>query len=467
MIKTKSFTVNISIFCVRFKRVKYKLIQLITKNMSREKNILERDEKTISEAMKIRFFPMVMKSQEGAIIQDLNDNKLIDFTSAWAVANTGYRHPTVIQKLKEQLNVSIANSPISVSEENIVTLAERLIDLTGFDFPTKVWFGHSGSEAGDLISKTLTAKGDGDTIINFKGSYHGITTGAAMISGHSAQEGISGENTVSLDFPNLYRSELSKEELKERHLEQAKEAFENDDVAGLITEPLQSDGGILVPPDGFLKGLGDLCEDHNAYYVIDEVKAGLGRTGETFAHQHDEAEPDAIMLGKPLGSGIPISAVVGRKELVDFEPASHMMTTAGGPMSVAAAHATLDVLEEEDLAAQAKKKGKYLSKLLNGIKENNEHIGDVRGKGMMQGVELLNSEGKFSQKFAAKTCYRARELGLLVFYVGLDSNVLEITPPIIISKDELKKGCEILEKTINDVAAGKVTDKDIERYAGW
>lgn len=443
------------------------MLSLVSKFMSKESEILDRDEKVISEAMKIRFFPLVMKSQRGATIKDLDENDLIDFSSAWAVANTGYRHPKVIKKLEEQLRISIANSPISVSEENIVTLAERLRGLTGFNFPTKVWFGHSGSEAGDLISKTLTAKGNGDSIINFKGSYHGITTGAAMISGHSAQEGVAAENVISLDFPNLYRSDLSKEELRDKLLEDAKKAFVHNDVAGLITEPLQSDGGILVPPQGFLKGLEDLCKDYDAYYVVDEVKAGLGRTGKMFAHQHDNVEPDAIMLGKPLGSGIPISAVVGRKELVDFEPASHMMTTAGGPMSVAAAHATLDVIEEENLVSQAEEKGNFLNKLLNDIKDESEHVGDVRGKGLMQGVELLDENEKPSQKFAAKTCYRARQLGLIVFYVGMDSNVLEITPPIVINKDELEKGSNILRKTINDVSKGKITDKEIEKYAGW
>ena len=247
-----------------------------------------------------------------------------------------------------------------------------------------------------------------------------------------------------------------------------KEAFESHEVAGLITEPLQGDGGILVPPDGFLRGVADLCADHDAYFVIDEVKSGLGRTGELFAFEHESVTPDAIMIGKPLGSGLPISAVVGREELVDFEPASHMLTTAGGPLPTAAGLATLDVIEEEALAERAGNLGERLHEQLCAIADDHAIVGDVRGRGLMRGVELVTEESVDPNPgTAARVSLWARRPGLAVFYVGMDSNVLELTPPLTVSEDELNTGVERLAGAIEDAQTKDLDSALLEQYAGW
>ncbi|WP_227378548.1 aspartate aminotransferase family protein [Haladaptatus halobius] len=436
--------------------------------MSREFDILDRDSDVLSEAMKIRFFPFVLDRQAGATLTSVDGDELIDFTSAWAVANTGYRHPTVVDALRNQLDRALANSPISLPHGSVVQLAERLRDRLDAGYPTKVWFGHSGSEAGDLLSKAIPTTGDGDVVVNFEGSYHGITAGAAAISGHSAQAGVESEDVVTLPFPDQYRSYLDPDALADTALEAVAEAFETHDIAGLITEPLQSDGGILVPPDGFLEGLADLCTDNDAYFVVDEVKAGLGRTGEFFAFEHADVEPDAIMLGKPLGSGVPISAVVGRAELVDYEPASHMMTTAGGPLSAAAGLATLDVIEAENLSKRAARLGDHLSDVLADLAADSPVVGDVRGRGMMQGVELVEAgTDDPSHDLAARVCLWARRRGLAVFYVGLHSNVLELTPPLTISKTDLDTGVDRLAGAIEDAQTKTLDPALLERYAGW
>lgn len=436
--------------------------------MDREQSVLDRDADVLSEAMKIRFFPFALASQSDATLTGVDGDDLIDFTSAWAVANTGYRHPWVVSDLHKQLDTALANSPISFPHPPLVELAERLRDRFNSDIPTKVWFGHSGSEAGDLLSKAIPTTGDGDVVITFEGSYHGITAGAAAISGHSAQADVGAENVVTLPFPDVYHSLHSPDVLVEDALEEVSEAFETHDVAGLITEPLQSDGGILVPPDGFLKGLEDRCADNNAYFVVDEVKAGLGRTGEFFAYEHADVEPDAIMLGKPLGSGIPISAVVGRAELVDFEPASHMMTTAGGPLPAAAGLATLDVIESENLPARAARLGDRLSRGLEALAADSPVIGDVRGRGLMQGVELVEpGTDDPSHDLAAQVCLHARRHGLAVFYVGMHSNVLELTPPLTISEADLDAGIERLGAAIGDARTETLDPDLLAQYAGW
>lgn len=439
--------------------------------MTRERDLLERDADVLSDAMKIRFFPFVMESQEGATLTGEEGDTLVDFTASWAVANTGYRHPLICERVAAQLDRATANSVLSVPHEPVIALAERLRDLLDFGFEAKVWFGHSGSEAGELVSKALPASGDGDTVVTFEGSYHGITAGAATISGHSALEGFDAETVVTLPFPKQYRARLDgtdETELTKRALAHVESALQDHAVAGVVTEPLQSDGGLLVPPDGFLEGLSELCTEYGAYLVVDEVKAGLGRTGELFAHQHADVEPDAVVIGKPLGSGLPISAVVGRADLVDFEPAGHMMTTAAAPLPVAAAHATLDVIEDEGLTERARRLGTRLRASLEGLAEESPVIGDVRGRGLMQGVELVSAEGHTpDSELAAKTCLWARKHGLAVFYVGMDSNVLELTPPLTISEAELDRGCELLAAALSDARTETLDPDLLERYAGW
>ena len=436
--------------------------------MSHENDLLQRDAEVISEAMKIRFFPFVLDSQDQVTLTGSDGDKLIDFTASWAVANTGYRHPAIVEAVQKQSAHAVANSPISIPHTPLIELAERLRDLTPVASPTKVWFGHSGSEAGDLLSKAIPATGSGDTILNFEGSYHGITAGAATISGHSAQESIRAENVRTLPFPNQFRIPDSVDELVETALEKVKEAFESHEVAGLITEPLQSDGGILVPPDGFLPGVADLCADHDAYFVVDEVKSGLGRTGKMFAFEHESVTPDAVMIGKPLGSGLPISAVIGREELVDFEPASHMMTTAGGPLPAAAGLATLDVIEEESLPERAADLGERLHEELCAIAEDHAIVGDIRGRGLMQGMELVTDEDTNPDpEMAARVSLWARQNGLVVFYVGMNSNVLELTPPLTISINDLETGCTRLDKALEAAQTEPLDEELLEQYAGW
>lgn len=430
--------------------------------------LLERYDAVISEAEQVMMYPFVMDSQEGAKMHGVDGTEAIDFSGAWAVANTGYRHPTIVDSLEEQLSKGYTNSPLTIPHEPVIRLGERLIDSTPGGFEKKVWFGHSGSDAGDLIARSLPEIGDGDTVITFEGSYHGGLSGSAAISGHTASGPAANEGVEVVEFPYEYRSDFSGTELSKHILEQVKEAFDHNDVAGLITEPLQSDGGIRVPPSGFLKGLEQLCHDNNAYFVIDEVKAGLGRTGEFYAFEHDDAVPDAIMLGKPLGNGLPISAVVGKQELVDYKRASHLMTTSASPLASIAALTVLDVIEEENLVERAAQMGEVLSESLYEATTDIDEVGDIRGRGMMQGVELVDPmTNQPNSELTAKAAIRARELGLLVVYVGLESNVIELTPPLTIEQHLLKEGVDRLSRAIQDAVAGEVDDELVQKYKGW
>jgi len=202
--------------------------------------------------------------------------------------------------------------------------------------------------------------------------------------------------------------------------------------------------------------------------VIDEVKAGFGRTGQLFAFQHSRALPDAVMLGKPMASGIPLSAVVGRAEILDAVPSGHMMTTAGNPVACAVGLATLTVIQQEGLVKRAAKYGARLKEGLQMLAERYPQIGDVRGRGLMIGVELIVPETVApNPALVAQLCFRAKELGLILFYVGTFSNVIEITPPLIVDKEEIARGIELFEQALADALAGKVSSADLAPYLGW
>lgn len=436
--------------------------------MSLEENLVDRHQRTISESMQIMMYPFAMASQSGATMQGVDGDEAIDFFAAWAVGNTGYRHPRVVERIEDQLGRGYTNSPLSVVHEPVVELAERLREAVPGAFEKKVWFGHAGSDAGDLLARAMPAIGEGETILTFEGSYHGGLSGSAAISGHAEDASSAASGVIVLPFPDGFHTGREPDAERDAVLEAAKAAFETTDVAGLITEPLQSDGGIRVPPDGFLEGLADLCADHDAFFVVDEVKAGLGRTGEFFGFEHDDVVPDAVMLGKPLGSGLPISAVVGRPELVDYEPATHLMTTAAAPLPAAAALGTLDALEADGLVERATRVGDRLHDALVAETEDIEAVVDVRGRGLMQGVELADpATCEPDDDLTARTAIRARQLGVLVAYVGMDSNVIEITPPLTIGEDLVDEGVARLGQAIREAADGAVDDALVRRFAGW
>lgn len=312
-------------------------------------------------------------------------------------------------------------------------------------------------------------------MISFMGAYHGQTMGASSLSGHSAQARFEGRgNVVKIPYPNLYRpfSGIS-ENLTEQSLHFLNEVFQTicppEDTAGIILEAVQSDGGMIFPPVEFLKALREICDTHGIYLIFDEVKVGMGRTGKWFSFEHAGIVPDAVVLGKALGAGLPISAVVGRKELLDCVSAGHLFTASGNPISTAAAIEGIRIIEEEQLIVNAEKQGVLFLNELKKLGEKYDCIGDVRGQGLAIGVEIV--EDRISKKPAmlktAAICYRAYELGLLVYNVGIHGNVLEITPPLSISSEEVADALQLLAQAFADVEAGHVDLEEVKQYSGW
>jgi 4-aminobutyrate aminotransferase len=277
-----------------------------------------------------------------------------------------------------------------------------------------------------------------------------------------------------LPFPDAYRApgddaaaeEASILELLERRLGSD---WPPSDTAALLVEPIQSDAGILAPSPAFLRGLERICRDHDILLAVDEVKVGLGRTGDWFGWQESGIEPDLVVLGKALGAGLPLSAIVGPPEILDVEPAIALFTTAGNPIACAAALGGLEAIEQDRLVANAALVGATLAAKLRGMGAGRALVGDVRGRGLVLGVELVRDQQtkEPADPETAKVSYRAAQLGLAVFYVGMRSNVLEITPPLCLTVAQAEQGVEILGQAIDDVAAGHVPDGALDGFAGW
>ena len=440
-----------------------------------QEELLKKDKELISEGLKLRFFPLTVKEAKGCYITDINDQRYLDLTAGWAVANVGYGRESIAKIIHDQYIKLSFTTQLSAPSETMIQLADKLVEIVPGNFEKKVWFGHSGSDANDLISKFLPVATCRNKIISFIGSYHGQTMGASSLSGHSAQSKFEGRgNVVKIPYPNVYRpfSGIS-ENLTDQTMHFLEEVFTTicpaEDTAGVIIEAIQSDGGMILPPEQFLNALRNICDQHGIYLIVDEVKVGMGRTGKWFSFEHSSIVPDAVVLGKSLGAGLPISAVVGRKEILDTVAAGHMFTTSGNPISTSAAIENIRIIEEENLLENAEKQGVLFLNGLNKLKEKYKCIGDVRGKGLSIGVEIVTDRDS-KKPDAVKTaalCYHCYEIGLLIYNVGIYGNVLEITPPLTITTAEVKEALRLLDKAFHNIENGNFQYEKLKEYAGW
>ena len=441
--------------------------------MSLAMSLVDRDAAAISRLQKLRFFPLAVTGGEGCYLIDEAGRRLLDLSGSWGAVSLGHGHPALRAAVDRALANQAGASILSGVNGEAVALAEELLQLVPGTGARRVWFGHSGSDANETAYRSVAAASGRPRVISFIGAYHGCTAGSMAISGHTVQQGTEkAPGLLLLPYPDPYRpyqddaSGQAVLDLLARH-------FETDcppqEVAAIFLEPIQSDGGLIVPPEGFLKGLEALCRRHGILLVCDEVKVGLGRSGLLHCFQHEGLTPDLVVLGKGLGGGLPISALVGPAEILDHATAFAMQTLHGNPVSAAAARAVLQTIEAEGLVANAAKVGEHLIAGLKAMQQRHPGIGDVRGRGLALGVELVTDRESRSPdaKTAAKLVYRAAELGLVLYYVGMSSNVLEMTPPLVLSTAEADRAVQILDQALTDVAAGKVPDERLAGYEGW
>ena len=433
--------------------------------------LAERDAAALSSLQKLRFHPATAIRGEGSYLVEEGGRRVLDFSASWGAASLGYAHPAIVEAVSAAVRNQAGASILSCISAPAVALAEELLATLPYDGSYAVWLGHSGSDANECLIRAIAAATGRSRWIAFRGAYHGGTAGAMAVSGHPALAADQrAQGLTLLSYPSAYRDGG---DAAQAALDELDRAFATGcpprDVAALFIEPIQSDGGMLVPPPGFLKALAERCRRHGILIVCDEVKVGLGRTGLMHAFEHEGLVPDLVSFGKGLGGGLPISAAVGPKAIMNRATAFAMQTTHGNPIAASAALAVLRTIRDEGLVEQAGRVGRRLLDGLDSLKQKHALIGDVRGRGLAIGVELVADRASSApaKTQTAKAAYRAWELGLGLYYVGLDSNVLELTPPLTLSEAEVDEGLAILDQALGDVAAGRVPDEKVAAFAGW
>ena len=435
--------------------------------------IQNRDAAAIAGIQKLRFFPHSIVAGEGAWLIEEDGRRLLDLSATWGAASLGYAHPALRKALTAAIGKQAGASILSAVNQPAVQLAEELLAIVPGPMQRRVWLGHSGSDANEAALRAIIAASGRSRIISFVGAYHGGTAGSMSISGHSSQTGAPKlAGSLFLPYPNPFRPVFNDPtgnavlDLLDYHLNTDCPAEE---VAAIFIEPIMSDGGLIVPPTGFLRAIEDRLRPHGALIVCDEVKVGLGRSGKWHCFQHEKITPDVVTFGKGLGGGIPLSAVVGPADILNVAQAFAMETTCGNPISASAGLAVLKTIRDDHLTDQAAEMGAWLLTSLQAMETRHPLIGDVRGRGLVIGIELIRDKNTLEPAPAetAKVVYRAYELGVVLYYVGLFSNVLELTPPLILNRQEAEESLQILEQAISDVEQGRVPDEKIRDFKGW
>jgi len=436
------------------------------------------DHELISPSNRIRYYPLVVASARGAKLQDLDGNEYIDFLSGAAVTNIGHCHPRVVEAIRRQCERLIHNTLAYTYYEGAVELARRLIEITPGKFPKMVAYGLSGSDANDGAIKLARCFTNRQKVISFLGSYHGTTYGALSLSGITPRMrrrlGPLLPEVHHVPFPDCYRCpfKLDPSSCGLHCLSFVEKLFETtlppEEAAAIIVEPIQGDAGVVIPPRDYLPRLRRLCQEHGILFVAEEVQTGFGRTGRWFAVEHWNVEPDILILAKAIASGMPLSALVARREIMEsWEAPAHLFTTQANPVCCAAAIATIEVIREERLWERAARLGNHAMKRFREMMDEHPLIGDVRGKGLMIGVDLVRDREtrEPAVKEALKVDWRCWELGLVLIHFG--RSVLRVAPPLTISEEELDQGIDIIEEAIRDVEQGRVPDDVIDRMVGW
>jgi 4-aminobutyrate aminotransferase len=424
--------------------------------------MIERDSAVVSPSYP-RDYPFVMSHGKGAEVWDVDGNRFIDFASGIAVCSTGHSHPKVVQAVKDAADKFLHISSDYWHEEQ-VRLAETLNRLSPFGEPAMTFFCNSGTEAVEGAIKLARYVTGRSRFIGFIGGFHGRTMGslAFTASKYTQQAGFfpSMPGVTHIPYPNNYRPLLAGEDQGAAVLDYLENVlFQSNvpanEVAAILLEPIQGEGGYLVPPDGFLEGLRALCDRHGILLIADEVQSGAGRTGKMFACEHWGLKPDIITLAKGLGSGLPIGLVTAKKTIMQqWKRGAHGNTYGGNPLCCAAASATLELVEN-GFMQNAAQMGEYLMGRLGELQQRYpDLIGQVRGKGLMIGIELITdrTNRKPAKTFADRLLHTAYRKGLLLLTCGVST--VRLMPPLMIDKNLCDEAIELLDaalaETLND-----------------
>lgn len=431
----------------------------------RARAVIERDGRIVSPSY-TRCYPLVVQRGQGAIIEDVDGNRFLDFTAGIAVAATGHCHPVVVEAIQRQASQLIHMSGTDFYYESMAVLAEKLVATIPGAGKWKAYFGNSGTEAVEAAIKLARYATGREKFISFFGAFHGRTLGALSLTA-SKQIQKKGFGTLlggvyHAPYAYPYRAGKSPQECAADALEYVegtlfRRVLPPGEVAGIIVEAIQGEGGYVVPPREFLIGLREIADRHGILLIADEVQSGMARTGRWWAFEHFDFLPDIIAVAKGISSGMPLSATLAKAEIMQWTPGAHASTFGGNPVSIAAALATLGLLEgnppESGMMANAARVGALLKDRFRKWPELYRHVGEVRGMGLMIGIEMVKDRG--TRAIAPEVRDRigdlAFERGLLV--LGAGESTVRLSPPLCITEQQAQCAADILEECL------RITDR--------
>jgi 4-aminobutyrate aminotransferase / (S)-3-amino-2-methylpropionate transaminase / 5-aminovalerate transaminase len=424
----------------------------------RSQEILERKDRVIAEPLSI-YMPVVIERGEGATLTDVDGNTFIDFTGGVGCLNVGHSNPRVIEAVQEQAARFSHTDFTIVPYEVYVTLAERLVATVPISGQVKAAFFNAGTEAVENSIKFARAYTKRSAVIAFEGGFHGRTLLSLSLTSktHPYKAGLGpfSPDVYRVPFAQDYRGPSAADALAA--LERAlitQVAAEN--VAAIVIEPVQGEGGFVVAPPEFLAGVRRICDDNGIVLVIDEVQTGFGRTGKMWGIEHYDVEPDLMTVAKSIAGGLPLSGVLGRAEIMDAPGDSAIGGTyVGNPVAQAAALAVLDVLEEDGLVDRAGQIGETIRERMHAWQQRWPAVGDVRGLGAMLAIELVHDEESKdpAPDLATKVVEAAAERGLLLLKSGIYSNCIRVLVPLVISDAQLDEALGVWEDALDSAIA--------------
>jgi 4-aminobutyrate aminotransferase len=425
----------------------------------RAQKVVADDERLISPSY-TRSYPMVAKSGRGIRVTDVDGNEFLDFAAGIAVNSTGHCHPEVVKAIQNQAAELIHMSGTDFYYEHMINLAERLSAIAPMPGPHKFYYGNSGAEAVECAMKLARYHTGRQNIISFFGGFHGRTMGALSLTGSKPQQKrrfapfVPGVHHVR--YPYTYRGTTGGPQEQEafaldcaRYIEDRllKTILPPEEVAAIILEPIQGEGGYVVAPDNFLQEIRQICDRHGILLIADEVQSGAGRTGKWWAIEHSGVQPDMVCIAKGIASGMPLGICMTKADVMDWVPGSHASTFGGNPVCIAAAIATMDILEREGIKNAATVGEKMLERLRPWVAKHGT-VGEVRGRGLMIGVEIVKDQKSRTPAgpMRDKIVDLAFERGLLI--LGCGETSFRLCPPLIVNQNEADIALDILEECI-------------------
>jgi 4-aminobutyrate aminotransferase len=423
------------------------------------KRVVELDHRHISPSY-TRSYPLVARRGLGAIVEDVDGNTFLDFTAGIAVVATGHCHPEVVAAVQRQAAELIHMSCTDFYYEGMVELAQKLEAIAPGGQPKKVYFGNSGTEAIEAAIKLARYHTRREKIIAFYGAFHGRTLGSLSLTASKAVQrtgfGSLLAGVFHAPYPNPYRCPYGHEAQEcctdcapfiERVL--FKKIVDPQEVAAIIVEPIQGEGGYLPAPAGFLRDLQRICRQHGILLISDEVQSGMGRTGKWWAGDHAGIEPDILCVAKGIASGLPLSATIASSTIMDWKQGAHASTFGGNPVSVAAALATIRLVDERYMA-NARRMGEYIFGRLSEWPGKFRIVGDVRGKGLMIGIEIIKNRQTKEPAPDLRDSIENLAFGKGVLVLGAGANTIRLAPPLVIDKEQADFAINMLEACIRE-----------------